>query len=341
MNQTRIGFIGCGEHANANLLPSLSHVEKAELVATCDIDKSKARTAAEVFGAKKCFMDYNQMLEEIELDAIIVAGPPQLHFAAAKKALKKGVGVFVEKPPTIFTEELKKLAELAKTKNIVTGVGHNVRYAKPYQTMEQIASDPSFGNAICMNISFLSAKPRAPLWGLKSVLRSFLLAQAIHPVDLLLSQMGLPQKVTANLHQDEQNAILLSVQLAFEDGKIGNLLTGSCASHFQMDLEIIGDQSKIVRLDSLWNLNYQGANIELENTLKVSKRWITTWSPSPLDTGYSRAGYLGELQEFIESIRTERQMRPNFKDEILVYETLDAIEKNVLTNKQEEKIHVH
>jgi D-galactose 1-dehydrogenase len=49
-----------------------------------------------------------------QLDAVTICTPPQVHFDAAKLALKRGKHVFLEKPPCATTGELDRLAGLAR-----------------------------------------------------------------------------------------------------------------------------------------------------------------------------------------------------------------------------------
>lgn len=318
----RLGIIGCGEHAAENLLPSLLQIEEADLVALCDIDVDRLKNASRVFSKAAIFTSFENLYRNEALDAVILAGPPQMHFEAAQIALTKGIHVFVEKPPTVTTSELLRLAELARDKSIITAVGHNLRYTTACQLMEKLISKKSFGRRISMDIRYIAAQPKGCRWGLKSVIHSFMLSHAIHAIDLLLAHMGSVSELSAMAIQMDNGAVLISVHFQFETGGIGTLVTGTCGPHFQIDIRLIGETSTVVQVDSLHEVTVYGLGND-------PKRWGRSWHPRPLEAGYSHAGYLGELRSFISSIRSGKPHLPSLIDEIEVYKLVDEIEKQI------------
>jgi predicted dehydrogenase len=327
MKELRIGIVGCGEQATGNLLPSLLGITQANLVATCDIDLTKAAFAAGKYGALNYYTDFRSLIEKESIDGLILCGPPQMHKNIAEYALKRGINVFVEKPPTVYTKELVSLAKLAKKKGLVTGVGHNFRYSKSYDVLKKFASTEFFGNPVRFDLWFTSSKPKFPLWGLKSPIRSFLLAMAIHPIDLILEQFGKPDKLSVFVHKGIPDELLISVVFCFPGNKIATLTTGNSSLHFQVQIRLVSDNAKVLELDSLWNLTYHGFDTKMESILQqVSNRWSLIWSPSPVDSGYTRSGYLGELQAFVNAVLKGESFSPSFEDEIKVYQTIDEIE---------------
>ncbi|MFA5306454.1 MAG: Gfo/Idh/MocA family oxidoreductase [Candidatus Babeliales bacterium] len=106
----KVAIIGIGKQGWDNILPSLAQIKTISTVATCDIDKNKADLAARNYGAKS-YCDYKKMIENEELDAIIVASYPNVHYNVTKLALEKGIAIFIEKPPTFTLEELETLGK--------------------------------------------------------------------------------------------------------------------------------------------------------------------------------------------------------------------------------------
>jgi len=327
-NKINIAVIGCGEQAVENLLPSLMQIDSASIVALCDIDETKASKAARSFPGARIFRDYNDILLNLNLDAVILVGPPQMHFDAAQLALSNGKHVFVEKPPTVTTNELLQLASLAEENNLITAVGHNMRYATACLEMQKIVSGESFGNLLSMDVRYLAAQPLGTRWGVNSVLRSFLLSHAIHGVDLLISYMGPVSEVYAQAVELKNGATLISTLLRFRSGKIGTLIAGTCAAHFQIDIHLMSDAAKTIHVRNLRRLTTYGAEGDL-------KRWGRVWEPRPLEGGYARSGYLGELRAFVNAIQIGEQTQPSLKDEIAVYELMDGIESQIRDAQQD------
>ena len=64
----RVGIIGCGGIANAKHMPSIKAVDKADMVAFCDIIEERAVKAAKDFGTPdaKVYTDYKELLKKEE-----------------------------------------------------------------------------------------------------------------------------------------------------------------------------------------------------------------------------------------------------------------------------------
>jgi len=69
--RVRAGMIGCGGHAFRNIMPAFRYAP-VDLAATCDLDRSRAETAAGLFGAGAVYTDYREMLAKERLDAVFV-----------------------------------------------------------------------------------------------------------------------------------------------------------------------------------------------------------------------------------------------------------------------------
>jgi predicted dehydrogenase len=324
----RLGVVGCGEQATNNLLPALKNAPGAQIVGLCDIDAARLDSAVQRFGITAGYRDYRELIKSQSVEALILAGPPQMHAEIADHAVRNNIAVFVEKPPTVTTEQLERLADLAETRKVVTGVGHNLRFARPYLVFCGLASEPEFGRPQSFQIRFLCNKPKEPLWGLDCAVRSFLLAQAIHPIDLTLQWLDSDYDLAVTAHAAADGSILLHCLL--QGSKVtGLIVTGSMAPSFIFDVSLISDQSMMIGLDSLWNIAYRGVSNEKVPYLPTPRSWRLTSEPSPLDSGYIRSGYQGELDAFVRAITHGAKGPPTFREELPVYRAIDRIERSV------------
>ncbi len=318
----RVGIVGCGEHASENLVPSLWALRSAEVVAVCDSSETVAKLAAERFPRAKPYPDFRSLIENGGVEAIIAAAPPQVHCEVAYEALQRGIHVFVEKPPTVTTQELSRLASFAEHAGLVTGVGHNLRHAIASRQMQNRIADESFGRPICMDMRYFASKPLGDRWGLNSPLRSFLLSHANHALDLMVFQMGPARSVNAIASPGPRGSIAMSAQIAFESNAVGNLLVTTCAPHFSLSVTVVGDQATIAHMDGLRALSEYGLAGD-------EKRWGRCWIERTLDSGYEHAGYQTELELFLNAVRGQGRMEPSFADELDVYRLIDDIERQV------------
>lgn len=327
----RAAVIGCGEHSQENLIPSLALQEGVNITAACDIDKSAAASAARHFPNCKVETSFHRIFETNRLDAIIVAATPSVHYEVARIALEKNLHVFVEKPPTATRNDLLELAKLADERNLVTCVGHNLRHATAAIELQSLLDGGSgsaeqhselFGNPVAMEMRYHASKPKGDRWNLNSPIRSFLLSHANHAIDFMIYQMGPIKKVNAVLASENVNGIALSVQFCFRSGAIGNLLATSYAPFFAISGTIVSNLNRVAQLNSLHEVAAYGIGDD-------KKRWGRCWTSKTLLTGYEAAGYSNELRQFIHAALTKKpdQCHPSFRDEIAVYDAIDEIER--------------
>src|SRR5699024_1610942 len=98
----RIGMIGAGGIArDAHLTNYQRCGNRVEIVAVADVVKETAEACAEMFSIPRVFTDYQEMLEQVELDAVSVCTPNKFHAPATIAALKAGCLVLCEKPPAM------------------------------------------------------------------------------------------------------------------------------------------------------------------------------------------------------------------------------------------------
>ena len=75
--------------------------------AVCDVDAGALPATAELLGASEQYTDYDEMLEQSDLDGVIIATPMPLHAPQAIAALDRGLHVFSEVPAAVSVEECR------------------------------------------------------------------------------------------------------------------------------------------------------------------------------------------------------------------------------------------
>lgn len=300
-----------------NLIPSLAELEDIEVVGVCDSSSAALARARRWFPEANSSHDYREIVKD--LDAIVVAATPQVHEEVASTALSMGIPVFVEKPPTVTASGIKSLAKLAAENKIVTGVGHNLRFAAASDEMRKMIH-MGFGRPVAMEMRYMASKPRGDRWNLGSPLRSFLLSHANHALDLMVCQMGPISQIAAARAWPERNGgIALVSQFVFNSGAVGNLMASSYAPHFSVAATILSEQGRIIEMRGLHSVIADGYD---------SKRWARQWTPRTLDSGFENSGYKTELRAFFDAVANKQPeaFQPSFADEIAIYEVIDRIE---------------
>lgn len=159
---------------------------------------------------------------------------------------------------------------------------------------------------------------------MNSSLRSFLLAQTIHTIDLaVMFGQGDLVNVRSRI-QRHGDGLIVNGEFVFSSGVTASLLSGNTFPYFEFQMKIISSNSKMVELDNLWNITVHEPEHGTSVT-GVQKRWRGRWQPGPLDSGYERSGYYGELLAFFEAIRKHSRFEADYESLLPAYRIIEAI----------------
>lgn len=131
----RIAVLGAGAFARSAHLPNIKKLnDRFTLQAVATRTGHSAAQIAKQFGAHYCTTDFNDVLKDPEVDAVIIATRHQQHASQALAALKAGKHVLVEKPLSLTMEELDSITEFLESNKSTSPVlltGYNRRFS-PY-----------------------------------------------------------------------------------------------------------------------------------------------------------------------------------------------------------------
>lgn len=135
-NNPRVAVVGCGAWGK-NLARNFAELNA--LVAVCDMDSPKAKTIGLEHNVEVLTED--QILAHPGIDAVVIASLAPFHALQAKRALKAGKHVYIEKPMALSVEDAKKLCELAKSQNRTLMVGHLLQYHPAFMALKERLSE--------------------------------------------------------------------------------------------------------------------------------------------------------------------------------------------------------
>src|SRR5262245_56983726 len=123
-----IGILGCGPISQFAHLESVQKSGNSVLQAVCDADEELAQRFGRFYDAKKIYLDYDQMLGDPDVEAVIIGVSDAFHVPAALKALAAGKHVLCEKPIGIAVEEVEELEAAVRKSGKILQVGHMLRF---------------------------------------------------------------------------------------------------------------------------------------------------------------------------------------------------------------------
>lgn len=188
-------------HANVYRLLS-----GACLVAAIDRSPEQLSTFCDQFEAEP-FIDFDEMLDATELDAIDVCLPTYLHKEYTIRAAAAGKHVMCEKPIALTIEDADEMIAACDAANVQLMIGHCIRFWPEYVKLKQIVDSGSLGTLLSLNLTRYGEFPH---WSEgnwmadESKAGGGVLDMHIHDTDFALYLLGEPKEMQSFGSVDER-----------------------------------------------------------------------------------------------------------------------------------------
>lgn len=139
-----IGVIGCG-YWGPNLIRNFSALSECKVRRICDADEKRLQSMALLYPSIELTTDYDDLTEDPEIDAIVIATPVRFHYEMAMKSIAANKHTFVEKPMVSNVQEGIRLIEMAKKRKLTLMVGHTFIYSPAVRKVKQIVDSDELG----------------------------------------------------------------------------------------------------------------------------------------------------------------------------------------------------
>jgi predicted dehydrogenase len=223
----KLGIVGAGMIVKdfLTMTPLLPEIELKAITGTPHGIDNMEKLQMQ-YGIDRVYTDIDECLANEEIDTIYVAVPNHLHFAFAKKALEAGKNVICEKPFTLNLAELKELAELAQTKQLILLEAITNQYMMNYQKIKEAI--PTLGEIKVIECNYSQYSSRYDAFKAGEVLPAFnpkfgggaLMDINIYNIHFVVGLLGAPSSVKylANIEKDiDTSGILI---LNYPDTKV-------------------------------------------------------------------------------------------------------------------------
>ena len=243
----KAGVVGCG-HLGKIHTKLLFQSENYKLIGVYDINAELSNEIAKEYGCK-AYTGFEEMLNDIEVLDIVT--PTPFHFNYAKKAIDKGIHLFIEKPVCSNTEESTELLRLSESNNIKIQVGHVERFNPAYIAVEENISKPMFIES-----------HRLAKFNPRGTDVSVVLDLMIHDIDIILNSVKSPVKTISSngISVISDSPDIANARIEFENGCVANL-TASRVSLKNMRKTRFFQSGKYISVDFL---NREAEVIEID-----------------------------------------------------------------------------
>jgi UDP-N-acetyl-2-amino-2-deoxyglucuronate dehydrogenase len=195
----RVGVIGTGwgeMHIDA-----FKRVKGAELVAVCDLSKSRSAEVAKNAKIPNYFTETGEMLANTAIDLVSVASPPDTHKELVLQALAAGKHVLCETPLGLNRHEAASLLEAAEARGVFHGIAVQTRYLPGYAYAKELIDEEYLGTFLRASLNMTMARPwgASGNWAADEVRGGGVISDvAIHFIDALRWWFGPVEAVMAD-----------------------------------------------------------------------------------------------------------------------------------------------
>ncbi|MGH2498119.1 MAG: Gfo/Idh/MocA family oxidoreductase [Ktedonobacteraceae bacterium] len=316
---TKIALVGCGRHMQTTLVPYLRRLEGYEVEACVDINEEAAQLVQQLSHAKQWATD----LEDVDLnnvDAALVALPPQAAYRSTSHLVQQRIACFVEKPPASTSHEIQELMQLASALEVRVQVGFNFRFADAMVALHTCAADHKNDQSVT-HVEFRSKHPSGSEWERDDPVEAWLYHNGIHALDLLRWMAGEVQQVHASIIYTQDSKFIIVVLVEHVNKSISTLKLGTLTDKFELRAELLTPDGYQFSLPNL------GEVLMPLRAGKMSGEVI--YRAGNLDNGWRRAGYGPELQDFLDHYQHYSSSSPSLLDALKASQFCDAIMRSL------------
>jgi len=192
--KTVLGCIGMGGQGHVNLF-NLLHFDEVQVVAVCDVNREgggyiswywmqgkqkkvggcePARRLVDKYYAEKLgvgkyracrsYIDYRELLDSEDIDAVVVATPDHNHAVVTVAALKRGKHVYCEKPLAYSVREVREVVSWARRMGVATQLGNQGQASEEARVVQEYILDGAIGPVSEVHVTVGPPFWPAPAW---------------------------------------------------------------------------------------------------------------------------------------------------------------------------------
>ncbi|MFW6162024.1 MAG: Gfo/Idh/MocA family protein [Planctomycetota bacterium] len=356
----KVGVIGTGMIAVAGHIPAWKNLgAEAELVGVADILEDRAKLVAETEGVPHAYGDWEEMLDELDLDIVSVCTPNTYHKEQTLAALQAGAHVLCEKPVATCHADAVEMFDEAEAQGRHLMVGQSSRFSERSRAAKEICDSGRLGEVYFAETFFLRRRG-VPTWGQFHMKEHSgggpIYDLGVHAIDLLFWLMGTPtvkavSGVTYRKFGNRDEGLATSLA---ESGAPLGVLTPRPYDYTDFDVEdmaagfirLAGGAAVAFKTSWAANIPENRGGTTLLGTdggLVLDPLTLVTNMGSypvnvqprvPADRRVAFSGHWMEIEHFVRVIRGDEELAVTRDEVLTVIRTLDALYESAAEGKE-------
>jgi predicted dehydrogenase len=243
-----VGVSGRGQWPVKTCRPEIGF----KLVALCDVNTNALASACDIANLPKsaCYTDYEQALDQSDVDCVILCTPTIYHIPMAKRAIERGLPVLTEKGMAPNWSTANEAIAFVRQHNGIFCVSQNYRYNALERTFHRLltnANDPAFiGHPYLLDLSHHRVRPEprtlnypyASIWDM-----------SCHHFDNLVYWLGPVSEITAHAfaapHSQYEHPNNTSAFMRFQNGTCVNYFHGHDSARGECRINLHGEKGAV------------------------------------------------------------------------------------------------
>jgi predicted dehydrogenase len=327
-----MALVGAG-YWGPNLIRNVYENARASLEIVCDLDKYKLEKVKKRYPAIHTTTCYQDLLQSVSIDAIVIATPVNTHYTLARQALIHGKHVLVEKPMCMTTHECIELIALAEEKNLTLMVDHTFVYHGAVQRIKKELDSGELGDllyfdSVRINLGLFQSDINV-VWDLAP--------HDLSIMDYLIGQPPVSVHATGACHAGNNLEDIAYITVQFENQIIAHFNV-SWLSPVKIRQILVGGTQKMILYDDL----------EPTEKIRIYDKGITVDSPKTDEERYANlVGYrVGdmmvpnlalkealavEIEHFIDCVLSGKRPITDGRAGLRVVQILEAANRSIQT----------
>ena len=185
MTPLRWGVVGLGWAACDFVVPAMVQSAGSELVACLGSSPEKGKAFAQRFGVARVHDNLNALLHDPELDAVYIALPNAMHYAAVLAAARAKKHVLCEKPFAMNVTHAGEMVAACREAGVICRVAHQIRLDAAVVRAREIVRSGRLGRLAEISLERSSANPPRKSWRLDVTQSGVVFDVGVHLLDLI------------------------------------------------------------------------------------------------------------------------------------------------------------
>jgi len=311
MERLGVGIIGCGAVAE-EYVKAFKKDERSEIRALVSRNRANAERYRDRHDLDCAIeTDAAEMLRRKDTDIVVVCTPHNQHTKYAVAAAEAGKHIIIEKPVATTLEDMRKQQEAVKKAGVKTLVSFVLHWNPLLMTIDQLITQGVFGNIFMVEVDYMHRiwmTPKQKWYGSRQQSGTAILTGGCHAIDALRWFARSEAKAVCAYQVKTENPIeypgTISVNVEFEDGKIGRSITTFDAQMpYRFNIGVYGTEGTIRNNEIFAPKLFPWQNDFMK---------IPCILPDSADVAHHP--FEGEVSHFLDCIIEDKQPYPDLED---------------------------